>query len=440
MTDAAQNAYFTAGVGSLSAEIQKVAAPSRQPHRAILSNGLAAIFEQSRAFPLIGVSLVVRAGCVDERSFRCPAAAHIVEHLVLRRDRFPKELQWLGAEVHGRTYFDRTEFSLSTSSDNLPQALAVILCLATSRKLDESAFSLEKDIVAQENDLLNRHEDEVLSNLFWDFAFPEFDVQQLRVAERPETSFDGVRSFYEQEYKPSNMVCSVAGNLNLEDIERLAEDPERIESKDQLVRGEFHTSHSPASVGESEPKTLKVETNSKITRWLSGYIVEPFSLDRIHELDILAAVINHRTKSLVAQSELLRESLLNLNSFFYPLRGKGLLLIKSAFKPEATQEVQYILQKVITEIKTAQLGEAEITFAKARLIHRVLSSYFLLDRARTLAINEFRGLPLDFDASYIESVKSISSADILRGAQNYLDDARERACFLVPRQGKDNCN
>jgi len=439
MSNGNSNIFASDSIGILDRAIQQISLPERETSRFISNEGLTIILEPARTYPLTSIDLLVKAGSLNEWTYQKNGLAHLVEHLVLRVERFPQDLVWLKRDIIGETFFDRTEYRLISSSENVELALHTLFCLLRGKEFDQPSFEIEKEVIAQEMDLLNRHEDELLSSLFWESVFLEDNLQSASL-ENQQPSLNDAYQFYKREYAPQNTILAIAGDFRCRIIEEFVNEMPSCANREIFEglqkRKSFYPMTNGSAVGSRNSKIIHRVTNSGIARELLGYIIESFSSNQLQDLDLLSVVINLKIRRKLARRKNLSRYLFNLYTFFYPLENTGLFLIKSAFRPQVGREVQELVSAVVSEIKTELLSQEELALAKAHLLNLQLSRYTLANRARALALSEARGLSSDFNASYAESVKMASSAGVVCCAQRHLDDRKLRRCVLMPNKAR----
>lgn len=414
-------------VSEIDRNILNLGTPSAEVVKLSLHNGLTILVDQTESLPLISIDLVVKNGVTHPSSDGNRGLAHLVEHLLLRGNRFPRALAWLRDRIVGGTFFDKTEFRLCSTSSNLKQALDLMVCLLGDFDPDSEAVEIETEIIAQEIEFLNRHEEELLSNLFWNLAVFSTETHW---GSRDALSFglDEIHTFHALEYVPRNIVLAVSGDVRLGDFDKQLRELEDVKGVAKSS-GVLPFRSPQARFASWGNRFLALETGSKIARGLSGYRLQPFEADRLHEIDLLSVLFNRKARAWLDDPGHRTDGVVDLHAYTYVYQDFGLVLIKSAFHHEAEPSVKALLQGIIANLRTCLVPEEELIWAKARLVNRTLSTYSTVDRARALAINEIRGGRTDL---YIEALKNVSNSDVLRWAQVHLDDEKLLECRLLP--------
>ncbi|HET6146957.1 MAG TPA: pitrilysin family protein [Polyangia bacterium] len=198
-------------------------------------SGLRVVAQRDARAPLVGLFLVVGAGSTSDPVGK-EGVAHYVEHLTFRSRPFEKAsfrrlLSRAGAgRWNASTGFDDTVYYEIGASSALPQLLRLegIRMLAPIANVPPATFAVELEVV--KNELRQRNETsftgEVLGSLqalvfppSHPYARPVIGTRASLSAIQPED----VVSFLRAHYRPDNMTLLVIGDVDLDAIQRIAQ-------------------------------------------------------------------------------------------------------------------------------------------------------------------------------------------------------------------------
>lgn len=197
----------------------------------ILSNGLAIIGEVNKSAQSAAVGFFVKTGARDETD-RTNGVSHFIEHMLF------KGTEKLSA-IQVNEAFDRTgaKFNAFTSEENtvyyaavLPEYAAEVTMLwiqLLKPALRDEDFDIEKNVIKEEIAMYKDH--------------PSFEVmdkgKSLHFAKHPcghsvlgneksitNLTVEQTRDYFNGRYAANNMVLACAGNLNFQQLCKLAED------------------------------------------------------------------------------------------------------------------------------------------------------------------------------------------------------------------------
>lgn len=241
-------------------------------------------FPENRVF----MSLRIGAGSLQENDQQ-KGAAHFLEHMMFNGTKhFPsgelvKQLQKIGMEfgrdVNAHTSYDETVFFINLPSGSKQQVelgLQILADYAFGALLEESDFEQERGVILAEK----RSRDSVGQRLYKKGS--EFTFQGTRLPKRwvigdeqslKTMTVDDLRNYYTAWYRPDNMVLSVVGDVQSDDIigkirrqfssfAASSSEPECI-SMGNLERAETYPEILYYAEQESESVSLSLETIRK---------------------------------------------------------------------------------------------------------------------------------------------------------------------------------
>ncbi|MEU4289500.1 pitrilysin family protein [Kribbella sp. NPDC026596] len=197
--------------------------------RTVLPSGLRVLSQSVPGFRSVTFGVWVGVGSRDEPE-QLAGATHFLEHLLFkgteRRDalEISSAIDAVGGEMNAFTGKEYTCYYARVLDSDLPLAVDVICDMITSATLTSADVESERDVIDEE---IAMHADETSDHIHDLFAEQLWGTSPLgrSITGTPESvaglSRQQVVGWYRRRYKPSNIVVSVAGNVDHTDVVRL---------------------------------------------------------------------------------------------------------------------------------------------------------------------------------------------------------------------------
>lgn len=401
----------------------------RFPHfeRQTLSNGVRLIVAPVAKLPLVTVLALVEAGASTEPHGKRGVAALTARLLlegaagmdgVALADRFER----IGASVEAYADWDVAAVELTTLSDRLPGALALVRDLLRSPTFPEREVQrLKEERLA---DLLQQLAeprglaDEQFAHAVYEatarYAAPEQgDATSVRALTR-----DDVQQYFLARYQPAGTTLVFSGDVTMKTATALAES----------LFGNWIGARppgAPSDIDAARPGRL-VRVVSKADAPQSelrvGHRGLPRNTPDYFDVMVMNAVLGGLFSSRINLN--LREVhgyTYGANSVFDWRRGAGPFVVHTAVKSDVTGAA---VQEILTEIermRTAAISEDELTLATSYLDGVFPIRYETTAAIVTALANMvIHGLPEDYYDEYRAHVRAVTTESVLRAAQRHL--------------------
>src|SRR6266850_8592559 len=197
-----------------------------QAAKVILKNGLTVIVREQQAVPLASITTYIKAGYFDEND-RISGISHVIEHMFFKGTskrpvgEIARETQALGGYLNAYTYYDRTVYHTEVPSENMKRALEIQADALWNSTYDAGELKKEIEVVLQENNRKLDNPDAVTSEKLYATAFQEHRMRRWRIG-TPEglraLTRDDVVSYVTNHYQPSNIILTIVGKVDVEDM------------------------------------------------------------------------------------------------------------------------------------------------------------------------------------------------------------------------------
>jgi len=410
-----------------------------------LDNGLDVLVHQDRNCPIVAVNVWYHVGSKNEVPGRT-GFAHLFEHLMFEGSQhydhgYFQPLQQAGASLNGSTNADRTNYWEVVPSN----ALELALWMESDRMgyllpaLTEAKFNNQRDVVL--NERRQNYENRpyglagmaLVSELYPDdHPYHWLTIgaaEDLRAAH-----LDDVRAFFQKYYHPANASLALAGDVDVEDALRLADD-----YFGALPPGELAARvNPPAPRPRSGDTRLVFEDRVELPRlYLAWHSPSLFGADDA-ELDLVADVLaggktsrlyralvyEQRVATEVAASQNSRE----LSGYFQVVAtaapGKTLEQVEASIRRE--------MDRVLADGPTAEEIERGVAQAEAHFISRLQTVGGFGGKSDQLnAYNMFLGDASFFDRD-LARYRNAGASGITRAANTWLRADRRVSLSVVP--------
>ncbi|MGY4770205.1 M16 family metallopeptidase [Kribbella sp. CWNU-51] len=197
--------------------------------RTVLPSGLRVVSQSVPGFRSVTFGVWVGVGSRDEPD-HLAGATHFLEHLLFkgteRRDalEISAAIDAVGGEMNAFTGKEYTCYYARVLDSDLPLAVDVICDMITSATLTAADVESERDVIDEE---IAMHADETSDHIHDLFAEQLWGMSPLgrSITGSPESvaglTREQVVGWYRRRYKPSDIVVSVAGNVDHADVVRL---------------------------------------------------------------------------------------------------------------------------------------------------------------------------------------------------------------------------
>ncbi len=395
-----------------------------QTTKVVLKNGLTVLVREQQAVPLVSVNTYVKVGYFDEDD-RISGISHVIEHMFFKGTtkrpvgEIARETHGLGGYLNAYTYYDRTVYHTEVPAENMKRALEIQADALWNSVYDATELKREIEVVLQENNRKLDNPGAVASEKLYATAFREHRMRRWRIG-TPEglraLTRDDVVAYVKKYYRPSNIVLSIAGRLDIEETiaevvklySNIPDDMEPVERDN----------------GPAEPEQTAVRYN-----WQRGSIEQnhvalgfhaPGILtDDARTLEVLAAILGEGRASILNQyvrdeKGLITSGSASLQAF------QSLGFFEIDFETAKPMDAQIGVLAELENIKKYGVTNERVARAKALIAqgyyHELETvSGMAQDIAHYEALGDWKR-----SLSYLRTIQKVSAEDVVRVARKYL--------------------
>lgn len=418
-----------------------------------LANGMTVIVKPDRRAPTAAHMLWVRVGSIDEVD-GTSGVAHVLEHMLFKGTattkpgEFSRRVAALGGRDNAFTSRDATGYHQQIPSSKLEDVMRLEADRFANNQWVDDEFKREIEVVKEER--RSRTEESPRALMFEAATALTFTASPYRrpivgwMSDLDAMTPQDARDFYQRWYVPGNAAVVVTGDVDAQEVKRLAE--------------KYYGPIAARPVPARKPRAEPVQTGAKRMDFKGvasqAYVSLSFKVPKLQAADfaddkagrdalaltVLAAVLDgysgaRLNRALEQDNGTGRVA--DSSDAYNGLLGRGPQLFVLAGVPapgKTADQLAAALRQQIALIAQSGVSDAELNRVK---VQWVASETYKLDsvfnQARELGSNWVNGLPLDADARLIAKLRSITSAEVQAVAAKYFGDDQMTVATLVPQ-------
>ena len=410
--------------------------PSREYHfptfeRRILENGLTLIVAPVQTLPLVTVSLMLDAGVIAE-----PAGKEGLASLTARTitegtmgsdgEVLTERLEQLGTSVVAAADWDSTVVGLTTLSDKLPAAFALLAEIVSSPSFPVAAVERLKGERLAEIMQTESEPRELADEMFDAFIYADDSRYRKPIGGTRTTvaalTREDVVAFYAARYRPASATLIVVGDTTMDVAE-------------QLVRDALHswtgTAATPVRAIDAPARTIRAvqigrKGDAPQSELRVGHVGVPRAHPDYYALTVANAVLGGLFSSRINLN--LREAhgyTYGARSEFDWRREAGPFVISTAVASNVTADAIRETLFEIDRMRADEISESELSLATSYL-NGVFPIRFETTSAIAAAIATLvvYGLDPEWYDTYRDRIAAVTSGDVLRVLHTHVDPAK----------------
>ncbi|MDP3024146.1 MAG: pitrilysin family protein [candidate division Zixibacteria bacterium] len=392
-----------------------------KPEKIILPNGLTLLLKEDHSSKTIALEGYIKGGLWLEEEKNAGICNFVTEMLLkgteYSSDQIAQKIDSLGIELYAQSTPDYARVSLLTTPETFKPGLNLF-----SQALFNPVFP-EKELENIRTDIIAQIQK--VKDSSYDLTNQEFarEIYIKSPYKRPvlgyeetvgKLSSEDLRRFHQQVFVPSNIILSVVGDFNPEEMKNL------LESEFERIR----TRKTPKLVLIDEPLQKKERSRIipqeklQITFNLGRMGVKVTSPDYL-SLKLVERILSSRLFFKYVYEEGMAY---RMWTYMQPRLGSAPFTFEMGVSPENFNKARTGILSELRTLLNSPLSEKDVQTAKANLISGFyLSQQTNTDQARTMAFYEMAGLGYLYGDTYPDLVKKVKTSEIASAAKKYLD-------------------
>jgi predicted Zn-dependent peptidase len=412
--------------------------PAARTRVTTFENGLTVLTLEDHTTPVVSFQIWARVGSGDEARFT--GLAHLFEHMMFRgsanlgKEAHSRLIEERGGQINAYTTRDETVYFTDITAEHLPLVVALEAERLTNLDVSEASLADERQVVIEERRF--RTENSPEGRLFEALMALTFQAHPYRVptigwkSDLEKMSVAECRHFFDEYYAANNLVVSVAGDFETEELLALLR--RELGGLRRAEHIERNPTEEPEQTGERRA-VVHFEVAGPIVA-MAWHAPGTGHADA-DALDVASQILSvGRTSRLYRALVYDQPVALGAEGGFWELARAGIFFAYAQVRPGASaDQAETLLQREIERMRDEPVSEAELAKAKRRLEVGLIvgqgSSNALASRIAEEWIAFGRVRPLD---ERLASIRSVSAADVQRVAETWLEPTGRSVVQVLP--------
>ena len=365
--------------------------------RFILDNGLRVLVHRDKQTPIVAMNIIYEVGSRDE-DYHKTGFAHLFEHLMfggsVNIPKFDIPLQKAGGENNAFTNSDFTNYYLTLPKNNIETAFWLesdrMLSLAFSKK----SLEVQRQVVIEEfkQNYLNQPYGDVyllLKPLAYKTHPYRWNTIGREISHIENATMADVKAFYKKYYHPSNAILCVAGDVETEDVKRLAE-----KWFGSIPGGQRPAKVYPREPEQTEARVKTVERNVPQDAFYMAWHMPDRQDPDYYTCDLISDLLSNGQSSRLFRKLVKEKALLSeVNAYISGDLDGGLFLVTGKLYPGVDfKTAETVVMDELKKLADEEVPEAELQKVKNKAeANLVFSEISVLGRAMALSYYEMLG-------------------------------------------------
>ena len=410
-----------------------------------LPNGLKVIVKEDHRAPTVAHMVWYRVGAMDEVD-GTSGVAHLLEHMMFKGTAKvgPGEFNRRVAEAGGRdnafTNLDYTAYFQQVPKAKLGEMMSLEADRMANLKIDPKEYAKEIQVVMEERRM--RTDDNPQSKVYEQLMATAYEAHPYRrpvigwMVDLEHMTAKDAQDWYHRWYAPNNATLVVVGDVNKDEVWRLAEKT--------YGAVKAHTLPARKFVGEPPQEGIKrlvVKAPAELPYLLMGWKVpklENVEKDREpYALEVLSGVLDGSDASRLPK-DLVRSSRVAVSAGSgYDATNRGVSLFTLDGQPaegHTAAELEKALREEIQRIAKDGISAQELERVKTQVVaHQVFKRDSMFGQAMEIGGAEVIGQSWRDLERMVAGLKSVTAEEVQAVAKKYFGDDTLTVAVLEPQ-------
>ncbi|RMW98822.1 insulinase family protein [Allofranklinella schreckenbergeri] len=435
----------------LPAQASTVLQESAQLAHYRLANGLEVIVKPDRRAPTAVHMLWVRVGSIDEED-GTSGIAHMLEHMMFKGSaalapgEFSRRVAELGGQDNAFTNHDYTAYYQQVPASELEAVMALEAERFAHNQWPDEEFTHEVEVVKEERRL--RIDDQPRAKLYEQLMAATYLASPERrpvigwMGDIEQYTAEDVRAFYRQWYQPGNAAVVVVGQVQPQQVLRLAE-----RYYGRIAPGALPVRKITAEPPQQGLRRIQLHERAEQPVLLMAYKAPPLknlaqptaadwdALALMALAGVLSGYDGARLDRALTRGPRRVADQVDASAQLSGRSGNGLFLL-SAIPAQGVpmSKLEEALRRSIRSVAEQGVSEAEL----ARVVTQWAASTIyaqdsMFAQAMDLGADWIEGWPLHANERLLALLRQVTSAQVQAVARRYFSDAALTVAELVPQ-------
>lgn len=413
-----------------------------QYSKIILDNGLTLVVENHPFVRSVSIGVWVRVGSTWEPT-SLNGISHFIEHMVFKgtETRTPLQiatsLESVGGDLNAFTDREFTCYHATILSEHFEKAIDVLSDLVLHPTFSPKELDRERKVLLQELSMCEENPEEWISDLFFASVFKKEPLGQSVIGTKKniqKISRAQLVKFFQEHYRPDNIVVSVAGNVSAETVKAVCEKYFTFPSSQRTL-----PLKRPTSEFRARRKTVVTPATEQLHLML-GFPGVGFKDPRRFEALLTSFFLGGGMSSRLFQEVREIAALAyTVDCECVPFSDTGLMMIYVGMNNRSLKPCLEILSRELQKLVDVPLREEDLDLVKGQLTGTILLSSDQMDvRQESLGRNELifnRYISVD---EVIGEIKKVTPGRVQAFARDTFRKGNEAMIVLARKPLKGN--
>lgn len=409
-----------------------------------LSNGMKVLVIENHRAPVVVSQVWYKVGASYEHD-GITGLSHVMEHMMFKgttkhpAGEFSEIIAANGGKENAFTGQDYTAYFQRIANDRLELCIELEADRMRNLLLEEKEFLKEIEVVKEERRL--RTDDKPTALTYERFNALAYTNSPYRrpiigwMEDLDTLTIEDVRLWYKTWYAPNNATLVVAGDVQADEVFRLA----------KQYFGQLSASKIPETKSRREAKQygtqrVTVEVPAKIPYIIMGYKAPVISQVEeqweVYALEVLAGVLDGGSSARLSKNLVRGQQIASSASASYGMTARHeTLFVLSALPNDnvAIEVLEFALREEVNTIKNQLPDEKELDRVKAQVVAaQVYQQDSTFYQAMEVGMLDTIGLPWQLKDDYVKNILAVTAQQVQQVAVKYLTDKRLTVAVLDP--------
>ena len=404
--------------------------------RFVLKNGLKVLVHKDLSTPMAVVNVLYDVGARDETASKT-GFAHLFEHLMfggsVNVPDYDEPLQLAGGENNAYTTNDLTNYYCQLPAENLETAFWLESDRMLSLAFNKKSLDVQRKVVCEEfkEHYINKPYGDVW-HLMRELAYKVHPYKWMTIGKElshiENAQLEDVKNFFFKHYTPSNAILVVAGNVETEQVKKLAE-----KWFEPIPSGEKYTRNISQEPLQNEERRMNVKRNVPMDAIYKTWHMSSRLEADYYVTDLLTDILGGGASSRLYQSLVKEKQLFaHINCYHFGSLDKGLFTIEGQLvKGIDIQKAEDAIELELDKVRKDLIDDRELQKVKNKTESvMAFEDMSVMNRAGSLAFYELLGDGELMNTEF-EKYQKVSVEDLKRVASDILKPTNSNTIWYM---------
>ncbi len=392
-----------------------------------LENGLRVLVHEDKSTPMAVVNVLYDVGAKDENPEKT-GFAHLFEHLMfggsVNIPIYDEPLQSAGGENNAYTTNDLTNYYCQLPAENIETAFWLESDRMLSLAFGKKSLEVQRKVVCEEfkEHYINKPYGDVMHKLL-NLVYTTHPYRWMTIGASlkhvEDATLADVKAFFKKHYNPSNAILTVAGNVDVAQIQILAQ-----KWFGNIPAGEKYNRNLPVEPKQTAPRTLEVKADVPLDALYKCWHIYPRIDDRYYTADLISDILSGGGSSRLYQSLIKEQKLFSsLDCSHMGSTDAGIMIIEGKLvKGVDIKMAEAAINEELKKLKETGITETELEKVKNKTESSLaFEDMSVMNRASSIAMYELLG-DAELMNKELDKYRAVTAQDILEQSNIIFDE------------------